>query len=37
VAALRLHPEDIMGSGGYVSYPVAGKDYLLYPVCYLGT
>jgi len=37
VATLRLHPEDIMGSGGYVSYPVAGKDYLLYPVCYLGT
>lgn len=34
VATLRLHSQNIVGNGGYISYPVPGKSYLLYPVGY---
>ena len=37
VATLRLTPEQVLGSGGYVSYPGAGDAHLLYPVGYRGT
>ena len=37
VASLRLTPEQVLGSGGYVSYPGPGDTYLLYPVGYRGT
>mgnify|MGYP000846074349 CR=1 FL=1 len=34
VATLRVAPQAILGSGGYVSYPSAGGGHQLYPVSY---
>lgn len=34
VATLRLQPHDILGCGGYVSYPGKNDAHLLYPVGY---
>jgi hypothetical protein len=34
VATLCLQPEQVLGCGGYVSYPAAGNAYNLYPVGY---
>ena len=34
VATLRLQPQDILGCGGYVSYPGRGNAHLLYPMGY---
>lgn len=34
VAMLRVHPELVIGSGGYTSYPTSNPDVMLYPVGY---
>ena len=36
VATLCLQPEQVLGCGGYVSYPAADDAYSLYPVGYRG-
>lgn len=36
VATLCLQPEQVLGCGGYVSYPAADNAYSLYPVGYRG-